>query len=110
MATVTYVKYMKREDLVKMLTEIHRFSIIDKDGKTLTVDNRIEKPKYEKHDTYTICWHATAFKLNAFDMEDCLISGEGYVRYNSWLCCKRMREDTTQGQILMDRYGFERED
>ena len=41
MATITYIKFMKREDLIKMLTEIHRFSIKDEEGRTIPVDNRL---------------------------------------------------------------------
>lgn len=107
MASRTYIKFMTREDLVKMLTEIHRFSIKDETGKTITMDNRIDRPKYENFDGITICWHAAAFKLSAFDMEDVLISGEGYVRYSSFAYSK---DDTPQGKILMHRYGFQRED
>lgn len=107
MATVTYVKFMTREDLVKMLTEIHRFSIVDKEGKIVTVDKRENGPKYEKFNDITICWHAPAFKLNAFDYEDCLISGEGYVRYNTYAYSN---SETAQGKILEQRYGFQRED
>lgn len=102
-----YVKFMKREDLVKMLTEIHRFSIITKEGKTITVDKRVEKPVYEKMPSgVTICWHAAAFKLNAFDYNDVLTVGEGYVRYNTWEYGKK---ETPQGIILRKRYGFTRE-
>jgi hypothetical protein len=107
MATVTYVKFMKREDLVKMLTEIHRFSVKDEKGKTITIDNRIDRPAYENFNGITICWRPTAFKLSAFDIDDVLISGEGYVRYNS---DRGSRTYTPQGIILMNRYGFERED
>ena len=107
MATITYIKFMKREDLVKMLTEIHRFSIKDKEGRTITVDNRLYKPTYENFNGITICWHAPAFRLSAFDMDDVLISGEGYVRYNS---SKYGKDDTPQGKILINKYGFKRED
>lgn len=108
MASVTYVKFMTREELVKMLTEIHRFSIKDTEGKTVTVDNRLYRPTYEKFNDVTICWHATAFKLSAFDMNDVLVSGEGYVRYNSYSYGNK--KETPQGVILINKYGFERED
>lgn len=103
-----YVKFMTREELISMLTEIHRFSIITKEGKTLTVDKRVDKPVYEKMPSgVTICWHATAFKLSAFDYEDVLITGEGYVRYSTFQYGKK---ENAQGTILRERYGFTRED
>ena len=107
MATITYIKFMKREDLVKMLTEIHRFSIKDKEGRTITVDNRLCKTTYENFNGISICWRAPEFKLSAFDMDDVLISGEGYVRYNSY---EYGKGDTPQGKILINKYGFKRED
>lgn len=108
MISATYVKFMNREDLVKMLTEIHTFSIITKDGRKLYMDKRVEKATYEDFNDIRICWHATAFKLSAFDYEDVLISGEGYVRYNSFIY--RSNIDSPQGVILIKKYGFIRED
>ena len=40
-------------------------------------------------------------------MDDVLISGEGYVRYNSY---EYGKGDTPQGKILINKYGFKRED
>ena len=109
MGSVTYVKFMTREELINMLTEIHRFDMIPRDGRRLTIDKRASenRPTYENYKTVTICYRATAFKLNAFDYLDCLTSGEGYVRYNSY---KYGKKDTRQGKILIERYGFKEED
>lgn len=107
MGSVTYVKFMTREELINMLTEIHRFDMITRDGRKLTIDKRVSdnRPTYKDFNTITICYRAPAFKLSAFDYLDCLISGEGYVRYNSF---KYSKEDTPQGKILK-RYGFKEE-
>lgn len=109
MGSVTYVKFMTREELISMLTDIHRFSMITCDGKRLTIDKRLSsnKPTYWEHETYQICFRATAFKLNAFDYLDCLVSGNGYVRYTSYQYGKNM---SSQGKVLTERYGFVRED
>ena len=109
MGSVTYVKFMTREELINMLTEIHRFNMITRDGRKLTMDNRVSnsRPVYEDYKTGTICYRATAFKLNAFDYLDCLTSGEGYVRYSSF---KYGKKDSAQGKILIERYGFKEED
>lgn len=103
----TYIKFMSREDFVKMITEIHRFTMINSDGKLLTCDNRVERPVYENYHGITICWHATAFKLSAFDYNDVLVRGEGYIRYNTWQYGKK---ESAQGIILREKYGFTRED
>lgn len=109
MASITYVKLMKREELINMLEELHRFEMITRDGRHLICDKRIneQKPKYEDFYGTIICNRAPAFKLSAFDICDCLVVGEGYVRYSSF---KYGKGDTTQGNILIHRYGFERED
>ena len=109
MAGVTYVKFMTREELIDMLKEIRTFSMLTKDGRRLVLDEKIDeqKPTYTDYDGTRICWHATAFKLNAFDYLDCIMAGEGYVRYSTWQYGKK---ETHQGIILRNRYGFSRED
>lgn len=105
MATVTCIKYMTKEELINMLLEIHRFSMKSKEGKNKIIDKRIDefKPEYITFSNVKICNRATAFKLDAFDMEDCLKCGEGYVRYNSFGYYKRLPK---QAEILIERYGF----
>ena len=106
MASATYVKFMTKEELVKMLMEIHRFSIKTKDGKIITLDNRKEKAEYQNYRGIQICYRPPMFKLTAFDYEDVLLYGEGYVRYNTFLMCN----DSPQAIILREEYGFTRED
>ena len=110
MSSVTYVKFMKREELIKMLTEIHSFSIVTADGKTIRMDKRLKenRPTYENIHGIRICWHAVAFKLSAFDYEDVLKCGEGYVRYSTFEYSKKI-ENNPQGTILVTKYGFVRE-
>ena len=102
----TYVKYMEKEELIDMLSQIHRFEMVTQDGRRLVTDNRVEKASYAEYPGFTVTYRATAFKLSAFDYEDVLIQGAGYVRYNTWAYGAG---ESRQGVILRERYGFERE-
>lgn len=103
--TTVYVKFMKKEELINMLVELHTFTMKTRDGRTLKKDNRKDKGRritFESGVSYID--RPNAFKMNAFDMDDVLISGEGYVRYNTYDYSGRF-----QGRVL-EMYGFVRED
>lgn len=107
---IIYKKFMKKEELINLLKDLRRFEMETSDGRRLVCDKRVDeqRPEYVEYDCrVVVCHRATAFKLSAFDIIDCLTCGEGYVRYNSW---SYNGKDTRQGRILMNNYGFERED
>lgn len=104
---VSYVKFMKREELISMFKDMHRFEISTEDGRHLLIDERsdIFKPKYENFNGVEITYRAPIFKLNKFDYVDVLVLGEGYVRYSMDHISVK-----SNGKILEEVYGFERED
>jgi hypothetical protein len=95
MKTTTMIKFMTKEELVKMLVQIKNFR---------------NPYTHKAHHNYKTCeeswadpWNRAKYKfnMNNLDFADVLVCGEGYVRY-----CGRSYEVL---EMLEEKFGFEEE-
>jgi hypothetical protein len=87
--TVTLIKFMTKEELIKMMSSIKNFKY---NGRCIKPYGHYNEPNWVTRAKHT-------FKISRVDYVDVLLVGEGYVRYDS-------RKDSIIYDMLTELYGF----
>lgn len=95
--SITFIKFMTKEELISFITDVHNFKIKTKDGRVL-----------KSHRTYVKSYQGffdpVNIKLCSLDYLDVLMEGSGYVRYHGYIDGRGPNRELVH---LFKHYGFE---